>query len=105
MLPRTAAADQHREENADVHAPQRGQRPRHEEQRIAGQKRGHHETGLAEDDREKNDVDPLPVLLHQHRQVLVEMQDDVDEGSQVFHGTKKGVGRCKGAILPEAGPV
>jgi hypothetical protein len=29
---------------------------------------------------EKNGVDPLPVLLHQHRQVLVEVQDDVDEG-------------------------
>jgi hypothetical protein len=48
-------------------------------------------------------VDPLPVLLHQHRQVLVEVQDDVDEAGQVFHRRKKGW--RQGAILPEAGPV
>jgi hypothetical protein len=43
-------------------------------------------------------------LLHQQRQMLVQMQDDVDEGSQVSHGPQDG-GRRKGAILPEAEPV
>jgi hypothetical protein len=94
--------DQHREQDADLHAPQRGQRPGDEEQRIAGQERGHHETGLAEDDDEKDRVDPLPVLLHQHRQVLVEVQDDVDEAGQVFH-RQKGVAVGKARFYRKPG--
>jgi hypothetical protein len=50
---------QHGEQEADLHAAQRCQRTGHEQQRIAGQERRHHEAGFAEDDHEQDRIDPL----------------------------------------------
>jgi signal transduction histidine kinase len=82
MLPRTAAAAEDGQQDGNVHATERGQCAGDEEQRIAWQEGGDDEAGLAEDDDEEDRVDPRPVLLHQHRQVLVEVQDDVDEAGR-----------------------
>jgi hypothetical protein len=95
--------DQHREQHADLHAAECSQRAGDEEQRVSRQEGRHHETRFAEDDGEENGVDPLPVLLHQHRQVLVEVQDDVDEAGQVFHRREKGVAIGKARFYRKPG--
>ena len=71
--------DAHQHE--DVHAAfaDRRQRAGHEEQRIAGQEGRHDEAGFGEDNDEQDAVDPQAVLLHQQRQMLVEVEDDVHE--------------------------
>ncbi len=80
-------AREHTHQHEDVHPAlaQRRQRPSHEKQRVAGQERRHDETGFGKDDDEQDAVDPQPVLLHQKREMLVEVQHDVDELGQDFH--------------------
>src|SRR5262249_20850300 len=60
----------------------RAQRPRRKQERIAGQKGGHHEAGLREDDREQDRVHPRPVVADELEQVLVEVEDEIDEAHQ-----------------------
>jgi hypothetical protein len=79
LSPQNAAEQLHR------HASGRPQRAGDEQQRIAGQERRHHQAGLAEDDREQDEVDPAAVLLQQGGEMLVEMDDDVPEPEQEFH--------------------
>ena len=57
----------------------RRQRAGCEQQRITGQERGHDQPRLAEDDREQDRVQPRAVVGGEDREVLVEVQDDVEK--------------------------
>ena len=72
--------------SADVHAAGRRQRAHHEEQRVAGQEGRDHQAGLAEDDEEEQGVDPGPVLRHEGRQVVVEVDREIPQQGEKFHG-------------------
>ena len=80
--------EQHADQRPDVHAAltDGSQRTGHEEQGVTGQEGKDHETRFGEDDEEQDAVDPQAILLNQNRQMLVEMQDDVDELREKFHG-------------------
>ncbi len=69
--------EQCRAQHRDIHGAAGGQCAGDEQQRIARQKGRHHQTGLAEDDREQDHVDPLAVLLDQHDQMPVQMEHEI----------------------------
>ena len=47
--------------------------------RALGQKGSHNKSGLAENDRKEDRVDPVTVLLHDKRQVAVKVQDVIEK--------------------------
>ena len=66
-------------------APERGEAARREEERVAREDRRHHEARLQEDDREQERVGPGAVGLDHLREVLVEVQEEVDEPVDEIH--------------------
>src|SRR6188768_1079272 len=78
--------DQQREERVHVHRAGRRHGTGDEQQGIAGQKRRDHQPGLAKDDQEQDGVNPRAVVLDQQREVLVEMQDQIDKLRKQLHG-------------------
>ena len=78
--------DQHRAGDRKAHQPDAAQRPDDEQQRIPGQERHHHHTGLDEHDREEQRVHPRPVGDDEGLEVLVDVEDEVDEKVHDFHG-------------------
>ena len=72
---------------ADVHVQRaaRGECAGREQQRIAGQKGSDHQSRLAEDDHQQNQVRPRAVILDDDVEVFVQMQKQVDELLQQFH--------------------
>ena len=58
------------------------QRPDDEQQRVAGQKRHHHQAGLDEHDGKQQGVDPCAVGLYKDLQMPVHMQNEVDQKSK-----------------------
>ena len=54
------------------------------------QERRHHEPRLAEDDQEQDRVDPQVIVGDELGEMLVEMQDEVDEPGDQFHGRAQG---------------
>ena len=68
-----------------VHAARRPQRTGNEQQRITRQKGRHDQPGFAEYDQEQERINPRTVLLQQHRQVAIKMDDDVPELKHQIH--------------------
>ena len=66
-----------------VHRAGGGNRPRHEQQRVARQKRRDDQPGLGEDDGEQNDINPGAVRLSQIGQMLVQVADQIDKGAEI----------------------
>ncbi len=66
--------------------PSAASAPATKSKRIAGQEGRHHQPRLAKNDGKQDRVDPHAVLRHQQRQMLVEVQDDINELGKEFHG-------------------
>jgi hypothetical protein len=60
--------------------------PDHEQQRVAWQKRHHHNTGLDKNDQKQQRINPGTIVLHKHFQVLVDVQYKIQQGHQNIHG-------------------
>src|SRR5262249_35766188 len=74
--------DEQRQHRRDAQFARRAQGAGREQQRVAWKKRRDDESGLREDDREQNRVDPRPVVADELEQVPVEMEDEVDRVHQ-----------------------
>lgn len=61
-----------------VHAAARRHGAGDEQQRIPRQERRHHQAGFTEDHQEQDGVDPRPIVGHQHVEVHIEVQDEVE---------------------------
>ena len=68
--------DQRQREQLDRQVCSRPQRAGGEQQRVAGQKRGDDEPGLAKDDQEQDQVDPPAVIEQQQAELIVEIPDE-----------------------------
>ena len=77
--------DEKRSQDPHVETAQAGDGPRGEQQRVTRQERRHHQSRLAEDDEEQDQVGPGPVLRDDLGKVLVEMQEKVDGLLQELH--------------------
>ena len=58
------------------------QRANDEQQRVAGQKRHHYQTGLDKHDGKQQGVDPSAIGLHKDLQMAVHMQNEVNQKSE-----------------------
>mmetsp|Transcript_65226 Transcript_65226/g.154023 ORF Transcript_65226/g.154023 Transcript_65226/m.154023 type:complete len:236 (+) Transcript_65226:3230-3937(+) len=79
---------QQRHRQAQVHQPDPAHRADDEEQRVARQEGHHHHAGLDKDDQEQQRIDPGAVGLHEGRQMLVDVEDEVEEEMQQVHGAR-----------------
>jgi hypothetical protein len=79
------SGDERGDDREKVHLPQRGQRPRDEEERIAREERRDHEAGLAEHDDEEESVHPHAVKLHELTQMDVEVNHEIPQEGEKLH--------------------
>src|SRR5258708_27511069 len=77
--------DQQQGEQVHVDAAAGRERTGDEKQGVSGKKGRYDQSGLAENDREKQQVDPGAVLLEQRCKVAVEMNHQVPAGKQELH--------------------
>ncbi len=61
-----------------VHGATSGDGAGDEQQRVARQEGCDHQAGFTEDHQEQDGVDPRPVVGHQHVEIDVEMQNEVE---------------------------
>ena len=61
-----------------VHAAAGSYGARDKEQRITRQERHDHQAGFAKNHQKQDGVDPWPVIVYQHVEVHIEVQDNVD---------------------------
>jgi len=85
LVPRDRCRQQQAHGQRQAHQLGPAQRPHDEEQRVARQKRHHHQTGLDEHDQEQQRIDPGAVLAHKSLQVAVHMEDEIDELQEDVH--------------------
>ena len=85
VIPKEGSRNQQREQAVHVHRAGRRHGAGDKQQRVTRQERRHHQPGFAVDDEEQDQIDPCAVSLDQHRQVLVQMQDDIEELREKFH--------------------
>src|SRR5205823_4652748 len=72
-------------DRVNVHAARGGERAGHEQQRIAGKKRRHHQPGFAKHDQKQQPVHPGAVLRDERGEMRIEMDDEVPQLSDEFH--------------------
>jgi hypothetical protein len=77
-----------------------GQRAHTEQQRVARQDRGHHETGFGEDDAEQDRVHPDVVVHQQLDQVPIQMQNQIGRVVQQVHPAPVRIHWAAGAVTP-----
>ena len=77
---------QQEEHQAQVERAARRERPHREQEGVSRQDRRHHQSCLAEDDQEQDQVGPHPIILDDGAEVAVEVQDDIDELAYQVHG-------------------
>ena len=86
LVAQDGRGDQQRHGERQAHEARTAQRTHHEQQRIARQKRHHHQPGLDEHDDEQQRIDPGTIGLHEVGQMHVDVQDEVHQCGSDFHG-------------------
>ena len=76
---------QYQHDLAVAHEPRARHHAGSKQQGIARQKRRDHQAGFTKDDDEKNCIDPEPVLLHQLKQMHVNVQHKIQKITDHFH--------------------
>src|SRR5882724_11282496 len=79
--------DQRAADGVDVHAPRGGERAGHEQQRIAGEKRRHHQPRFAKHDQKQQPVHPGAVLRGERGEMRIEMDGEVPQLGDELHAS------------------
>src|SRR3989441_4477401 len=77
--------DQRAADRVNVHAACGGERAGHEQERIAGEKRRHHQPRFAKHDQKQQPVHPGAVLCDERGEMRIEMDDEVPQLGDEFH--------------------
>src|SRR3989442_6951665 len=78
-------SDQRAADRVNVHAARCGKCADHEQQRIAGKKRRHHQPRFAKHDQKQQPVHPGAVLRDESGEMRIEMDDEVPQLGDEFH--------------------
>ena len=76
---------QQREYLHDVEHARRRERTRCEQQRVAGQERGHDHARLQEDDQEQDPINPTAIGSREIEQMLIDVHEHLEGGDEEFH--------------------
>src|SRR5467141_1463485 len=77
--------DQRAADRVNVHATRGGERAGHEQQRIAGEKRRHHQPRFAKHDQKQQPVHPGAVLRNERGEMRIEMDGEVPQLGDELH--------------------